>query len=83
MNCNYDYKICTAFLTPIPISAMPNYTEERTQELLSHNLHIQLEKLIQEQEASLNTDNLEINSHSVSFVGDTVMLSVVFQRRRV
>ncbi len=77
MNINYDYHISTCF-----ISDMPNYSKAHSQDYLEKTLDAKLQALIEDNLASPNEDYLEVNSHSIAFIGDTVMLSVIFQRRR-
>lgn len=74
----YDYRLVTMYLTPKP-GELPDYTDPKTHKLLTQHLGksvSQLPKIISNMPKG---DGWTVNSHSLTFIGGTVVSSFLLQ----
>ena len=78
----YEYSLIALYLSP-KAGALPDYTNPQTQAGLTHELGKtanKLPKLISN--IPSGGEGWEVNSHSLTFIGGTVVLSMLLQRNR-
>ena len=80
MECKYDYSLSSVILTPFLISGKSDYSQRECQEALVDHLAEALRNITDDVIQEPDYGEFEINSHSIAFVDDNVVLSVVFQR---
>lgn len=78
----YEYQLMVKFLWPAQISGMPDLSQEKSQVQLMAELGKVARDLPQLINKAPGGDGWEINSHSITFVKDTVFISVLLQRPR-
>jgi len=75
----YDYRLVTTYLSPKP-GELPDYTNRKTQSGLTQGLGksvSQLPKIISNMPKG---DDWTVNSHSLTFIGGMIVLSILLQR---
>jgi len=77
----FEYRLMQKWLTAIAISGTPNYSTEQARAELGKHLDIAAEGLPDAIDKR-SGGGWDIDSHSLSFVGDSILLSVLLRRRR-
>jgi hypothetical protein len=75
----YEYRLVTMYLSPKP-GELPDYTDPKTHKILTQHLGksvSQLPKIISNMPKG---NGWTVNSHSMTFIGGTVVLSILIQR---
>lgn len=85
MKCKYDYRLSTVFLTPSALPSRPDYTDSNIQKVLTETINRNMHQYIEdfEKENVGENEELEINSHNICFIDDTILISFLFQKKAV
>ena len=73
----YEYKMLVEYLTPVPNSVIPHYARETDEQSLTAALEdvtAHLPEAIEE--------GWEVNSHALTVAENTIVLTILLQRRR-
>ena len=76
----YEYRLVTMYMSPKP-GELPDYTDRKTQQSVTQGIgksFSQLPKII----SDMPGDGWTVNSHSLTFVGGTIVTSVLLQREK-
>ena len=74
----YDYRLVTTYLSPKP-GELPDYTDRKTQSSLTQGLGKSISQLPKIISGIPKGNGWFVNSHSLTFIGGTVVLSVLLQ----
>lgn len=75
----YEYSVITKFLSPVALGGSPDFSEEPAQ----LGLLGALQQLVQQLPTMIDTwqgGGWIINSHNITFSGETVIVSILLQR---
>lgn len=78
----YDYRLMAMYLSPKP-GELPDYTDRNTQTSLTQGLGKTISQLPGIISKMPKSDGWIVNSHSLTFIGGTVVLSVLLQHPKV
>jgi hypothetical protein len=82
MSHPYEYTMMVQYITPSTTSQVPDYGEEDAQHSLTGEFS-RMAKMLPEAFDAMPADaDWEINSHSLSFTGNTVVVSFLLRRPR-
>jgi hypothetical protein len=73
----YEYKMLVEYLTPVPSSITPHYTERRDEESLTLALNDAVKHL-----PNAIEEGFDVHSHGLTIVENTIILSVLLRRHR-
>ncbi len=80
----YEYAILVEYLTPVALGGSPDFAEEPARQALRMALGKfadQLPRAISSLPAPIG-GGWEVNSHSITFVGQTAVVSILLQRHK-
>ena len=75
----YDYRLMSMYLSPKP-GELPDYTDRKTQTALTQGLGKSASQLPNILSKMPQGDSWTVNSHSRTFIGGTVVLSILLQQ---
>jgi len=78
----YEYAMMVQYVTPKTIMGAPNYTEEGTRQSLRSELSGLMKDLPKALGALPSGADWQVNSHSLTLAGNTVVVSILLQRSR-
>jgi len=76
----YECAVMTQYLTPVKLGGSPDFSSEPAQLGLTDSLRKLTNKLPNAIDAILPEKGWEINSHSLTLAGETVIVSILLQR---
>jgi len=74
----YEYRHMTDFIV---LKSIPDFTNERARVEIAHRTGDIMTKIPKFINAFPDSENWEVNSHSISLIGNALVLSILFQRR--
>jgi hypothetical protein len=78
----YEYQFMVKYLTPIPISGMPDFGKEREQQIFTLELGKFARQISDFLDKYPEDGSWQVNSHSLTLADNTVIISILLQRPR-
>jgi hypothetical protein len=82
MSHQYEYSWISQYLKPTTFAELMDFGDENTQKSLALQFGKLSSKLPQIIDALPQSDGWEINSHSITPIGNTILVSILLQRHR-
>ena len=76
----YEYRMAVQFLTPDPTSGTPDFQDENSRASLFHSLSEFADHLPQALATMPEGEGWEVNSHSLMFANNSIVVSMLLQR---